>query len=76
MRLQDTRIAIAKRNIANGEKIIARQRVLIEKLRESGQGTVGAEKLLRTMVSTQTLFQEQLAYLQRQTQRDKKNLGR
>ena len=76
MSFHESNSAGLKRRIAMGEKVIARQRLLIERLQERRMPTEGASRLLDLMLDTQRTLLEHAVRLERQALRDKPNLGR
>lgn len=76
MSFHETNSAGLRRRIATGERVIARQRALIKRLKEKELAVDGADRLLRIMLDTQQVLLDRAARLQRQALRDKNNLGR
>lgn len=72
--LAELRVAMAQRRVKDGEKIIARQRALLERIKTIGGSTFGAESLLFTMVSTQVQMRKQLELLTRDAENTRRRL--
>ena len=56
--MAETRLETATRHVAEGAKIIARQRALISKLRWSGHDARWAEELLERFETCQRIFKK------------------
>jgi hypothetical protein len=74
--LAELRVAMAHRRMKDGDRIIARQRVLLERIRNSGGATLGAESLLFTMVSTQVQLRKALDQLKRIAENERRKAKR
>jgi hypothetical protein len=52
---------VAQRHVAEGQRVIERQRALIRRQQEAGRDTKDAEQLLATFERSQVLFEDDLA---------------
>jgi hypothetical protein len=64
MAYDDERLIEAARHVANGKRIVARQRALVTRLRACGSSTLVAEQTLRTFLRSLAIFEDDLRQLQ------------
>jgi hypothetical protein len=64
MAYDDERLIEAARHVANGKRIVARQRALVTRLKACGSSTLVAEQTLRTFLRSLAIFEDDLRQLQ------------
>jgi hypothetical protein len=64
MAYDDERLIQAVRHVAEGKRIVARQRALVTRLKASGVSAFAAEEMLQTFLRSQAIFEDDLRGLQ------------
>jgi len=63
--ITETKLAMASRHVAEGRRVVERQRALISSQRKAGLDTSASEKLLNLFESTQAIFEDDLRAAER-----------
>jgi hypothetical protein len=56
MQMDESTLAIATRHVAEGERIVARQKLMIERLKAAGVSSLDAEQTLQVFETTLDIF--------------------
>ena len=65
--LNESKLALAARHVAEGKKVVARQRALIARQQQAGRDTFYSENLLDQFERTLSIFEDHLRQIEAET---------